>query len=145
MTDLTATATTRATSWRALVTGDALLRTVLVADAVVTGVNGAAYLVAAGPLGDLLGLEPSALRGAGAFLVAWAAVVALVASRPRPARAAVLAIVAGNAVWALGSVAAAVAGWGEPSTAGTVWIVLQAVVVGAFAELQLTGLRRKGR
>lgn len=29
-----------------------------------------------------------------------------------------------------------------PTTVGTVWIVAQAVVVGAFAELQLVGLRR---
>jgi hypothetical protein len=39
----------------------------------------------------------------------------------------------------------AIAGWGDPTTAGTVWILMQAVVVAAFAELQLTGLRRKGR
>ena len=54
------------------------------------------------------------------------------------------AIVAVNAAWVAGSLAAVIAGWGSPSTAGSVWIVLQAVVVGAFAELQLTGLRRAG-
>ena len=39
------------------------LRTALKLDAVVTGANGAAYLVAAGPLEDLLGLSPALLRG----------------------------------------------------------------------------------
>jgi hypothetical protein len=31
----------------------------------------------------------------------------------------------------------AIAGWGSPETAGTVWIVLQALVVAGFAELQV--------
>ncbi len=122
-----------------------LLRTALALDAVVTGANGAAYLVAAEPIGDLLGLAPALLRGAGAFLVAFAAVVAVTARRPAIRRGPVLGVVAVNAVWAAGSVVAAAAGWGTPESAGTVWIVLQAVTVGAFAELQVAGLRRQGR
>ena len=38
------------------------LRTVLKLDALVTGANGAAYLVGAGPLADLLGLSPALLQ-----------------------------------------------------------------------------------
>lgn len=120
-----------------------LLRVALRLDALVTGANGLAYLVLAGPLGDLLGLSPALLRATGAFLVAFAAAVALVAARPRPAGAAVLAIVVANAIWALDSVVAAAAGWGSPTSAGTVWIVLQALTVAAFAALQLAGLRRR--
>jgi hypothetical protein len=123
-----------------------LLRLALKLDAIVTGANGAAYLIAAGPLGDLLGLSPALLRGTGAFLLAFAAVVWLTATRPSIPRAAVYAIIAANAIWALDSVVAAVAGWGTPDTVGTVWIMLQAIVVAAFAELQLVGLRRaRGR
>ncbi len=117
------------------------LRAALGLDAVVTGVNGVAYLVAAEPLSDLLGLAPGLLRGAGAFLVAFAAVVAVLARRRAPARAAVLAVVAVNALWAVDSVAAAAAGWGSPTAVGTAWIVLQAATVGAFAALQLVALR----
>lgn len=120
-----------------------LLRLALTADAVVTGVNGAAYVVLAGPLGDLFGVEAALLRGIGAFLLAYAAVVALVAARP--ARAAVLAVVAGNAVWALDSLVAAAAGWGDPAAAGTVWLVLQALVVAGFAVAQYAGLRQAPR
>jgi hypothetical protein len=120
-----------------------LLRLALKLDAIVTGANGAAYLIAAGPLGDLLGLSPALLRGTGAFLLAFAAAVWLTATRPSIPRGAVYAIVAANAIWAIDSVVAAIAGWGTPETAGTVWIVLQASVVAAFAELQLIGLRRK--
>ena len=114
-----------------------LLALALRLDAVVTGANGAAYLVLAGPLGDLLGLSESLLRGVGAFLVVFAAAVWLA----RPAH--VPAIVAANAGWAAASLTVAVAGWGTPTTAGTVWIVLQALVVAGFAELQLTALRRR--
>lgn len=122
-----------------------LLRTALRLDAVVTGANGAAYLVAAGPLGDLLGLSPALLRGLGAFLVVFAALVWLTSSRSEIPRKAVVAIVVANLVWAVDSVVAAAAGWGSPSTEGTVWIVLQAVTVAAFADLQILGLRRARR
>ena len=105
-------------------------------DAVVTGANGVAYLAAAGPVGDLLGLSPSLLRGAGAFLVAFAALVWLA---PRPL---VPAIAGANVAWAALSIVAVLAAWGTPSTVGSVWIVLQAIVVAGFAELQLMALRR---
>ena len=42
-------------------------------DAVVTAANGAAYLVAAGPLSELLGLSAPLLRVAGAVLLVFAA------------------------------------------------------------------------
>ena len=116
-----------------------LLPLALRLDAVVTGANGAAYLVAAGPLGDLLGLSPALLRGAGAALLAFAAVVWLAPARPGRA---VTAIVAANAAYAAGCLVAAILGAGSPTAAGTVWIVLQALVVAGFAELQLAGARR---
>ena len=121
------------------------LRVALKLDAVVTGANGVAYLVAAGPLGDLFGLDAALLRGAGAFLVVYAAAVWIAGTRTVVSRRAVAVIVAANALWAIGSIVSAIAGSGTPTTAGTVWIVLQAVTVAAFAELQLTGLRRAGR
>ena len=119
-----------------------LLRTALTLDAGVTALNGAAYLALAGPLHDLLGLSESLLRGAGGFLLVYALAVGLLAARPRPPRAGVLAVVAANAIWAADSVVAALAGWGDPTVAGTVWMVLQAVVVAGFAALQLAGLAR---
>ena len=122
-----------------------LLRAALNLDALVTGANGAAYLAAAGPLGELLGLSETLLRATGAFLLVYAALVAVVGSRREIPRGPVYAIVAANVIWAVDSVVMAIAGWGDPTTTGTVWIVLQAVVVAAFAELQLTGLRQKGR
>ena len=117
-----------------------LLRLALELDAVVSGANGLAYLAAAGPIGELLGLSPALLRGVGACFVVYALAVWLVSRRP--ASAAVTAVIAGNALYALVSVVAAVAGWGSPETAGTVWIALQGLIVAGFAELQLMGRRR---
>ena len=117
-----------------------LLRLALRLDAVVTGVNGAAYLLATPLLADLLGLPVGWLRGAGAFLLLFG--VAVWAVAVRPTRPAVEAVVAANALWAVGSVAVVLAGLGSPTTVGAVWLVLQAVVVAAFAVLQATGLRR---
>jgi hypothetical protein len=117
-----------------------LLRLALRLDAVVSGLNGAAYLLAAAPLADLLGLDAGVLRGLGAFLLAYGAAVWLVADRPAPP--AVRTVVAGNALWAAGSLAAVATGLGSPTTLGAVWLVLQALVVAAFAALQATGLRR---
>ncbi|MGY1707707.1 hypothetical protein ACI79C_24355 [Geodermatophilus sp. SYSU D00697] len=117
-----------------------LLRPALRLDAVVTGLNGAAYLLAASPLADLLGLPAGWLRGIGVFLLAFAAAVWLVGTRPAPA--AVRTVVTANALWAAGSVVVVLAGLGSPTTVGAVWLVLQALVVAAFAVLQAAGLRR---
>ena len=115
--------------------GRSLLRPALILDAAVTGVNGVAYLAAAGPLEDLLGVPEAWLRTAGAVLLAVAVVVGL-ASR-RPTAGAVRAIVAANVLWAAGSVVFALAGWGSPETAGSVWIVLQAIVVAGRTAISL--------
>ena len=120
-----------------------LLRLALRLDAAVTGLNGAAYLLAAPLLDDLLGLSAGLLRGIGAFLLAYAGAVWLVGARPRPRTAAVRTVIALNALWAVGSVVAVLTDAGTPTTVGAVWIVLQAVVVAAFAGLQAAGLRRR--
>ena len=122
---------------------DRLLRLALRLDAVVTGANGAAYLAAAPLLDDLLGLSPGLLRGVGAFLLVYAAAVWFVATRVRPSTPAVEAVVVLNALWAVGSVVVVLTDRFTPTTAGAVWLVLQALVVAAFAALQLAGLRRR--
>ena len=112
------------------------LRTALKLDAIVTGANGAAYLVAAGPLEDLLGLSPALLRGIGAFLLLFSAAVWLVAARPQVSSTAALAVIAVNVLWAADSIAFLAAGLSDPTTVGAIWIVMQALVVAGFAGLQ---------
>ncbi|MEA2132641.1 MAG: hypothetical protein QOC68_550 [Solirubrobacteraceae bacterium] len=112
------------------------LRTALKLDAIVTGANGAAYLVAAEPLEDLLGPSPVLLRGIGAFLLLFSAAVWTVAARPRVSPSAALVVIALNVLWAADSIAFLATGLSDPTTAGAVWIVLQALVVAGFAALQ---------
>jgi hypothetical protein len=121
------------------------LPTALRLDAIVTAANGAAYLAAAGPLSDLLGLDATLLRAVGAGLLAFAAVVWLVASARRMSRPAPATIIALNAAWVVGSVAAVLADLGTPTTVGAVWLIAQALVVAGFVELQVSGLRRAER
>ncbi|WP_448641853.1 hypothetical protein [Geodermatophilus sp. URMC 63] len=120
-----------------------LLRLALRLDAVVTGANGLAYLAAAPLLAGLLGVPPGTLRGLGAFLVVFAAGVALVAARPRVPAGAVEAVVGANLLWAAGSVAAVATDRFDLTAVGTAWVLLQAAVVASFAVLQAAGLRRR--
>ncbi|MFI7105389.1 hypothetical protein ACIBK9_03685 [Nonomuraea sp. NPDC050227] len=121
------------------------LRLALVADAVVTGLNGLVYLTLAGPVSDLLGPGAGLLREIGVFLLVYGAAVGLVAARPAISQNAVRAVIALNIVWTLGSVAAVVTGAVGFSTLGAAWAIAQALAVGLFAELQITGLRKARR
>ncbi|MGE3286817.1 MAG: hypothetical protein AB7J32_12045 [Pseudonocardia sp.] len=114
-----------------------LLHLALLADAVVTGVNGLAYVAVAGPLEGLLGLPVGPMRIAGVFLLAFAAAVGLLGTRRRPPRGPALAVVAVNVVWVLASLAVDAA-----TVAGQLWVIAQAVVVATFAAVQAYALRR---
>lgn len=116
------------------------LRRFLALDAAVTGANGLAYLAASGPLGGLLGVDVELLTSAGVFLLVYAAGVGFLASRERPPALAVRGVVEANLAWAVLSIAALVL-WLSPSTAGGVWIPLQAAVVAGLAGLQYGALR----
>ena len=140
----TATTTPAPSTARPAAAGETTLRRVLLLDAAVTGVNGVAYLAGATVLDDLLGVSPSALRPIGAFLVAFAAVVAVVATRrPIPAGA-VRELMAGNALWVLASLAMAATGALDANAVGTTWTVLQAATVAGFVALQRGALARRG-
>ncbi|CAM5733671.1 hypothetical protein [Streptomyces hirsutus] len=119
-----------------------VLRRLLVLDAAVTGVNALAYLSLSGPLGRFLGVGSGLLAGLGAFLAVYAAAVGLLASRRHPPAFGVRAVVEVNLAWAVVSCAALVL-WLEPSTAGAVWAVLQALVVAGFALLQHRSLKSR--
>ncbi|MEU9079699.1 hypothetical protein [Kitasatospora sp. NPDC048538] len=120
------------------------VRGVLALDALVTGGNGLAYLILAGPVGELLGVGRSTLVELGAFLTVYAVAVGALAARRRPPRAAVWTVTGLNAVWVVLSLVAPEA-WLEPTTAGSVWIAAQAAVVALFVALQSTALRRADR
>ncbi|AUX43422.1 membrane protein [Sorangium cellulosum] len=118
------------------------LRRALLADAVVSGATGLLMLAGAAPLAGLVGLPEALLRGAGASLLPFAALVAWLGTRARPGRTAVLAVVAVNALWVIDSVLLLALGWFDPTALGVTFVAAQALIVAAFAEAQVIGLRR---
>ena len=120
----------------------ATLRLLLALDAAVSGATGIAMIAAADVLEPLFNVPAVVMRSAGAMLLPFAAMVFFF-SRPAqltPSRA--WAVVALNVAWVVASVLALVTGWIQPTTLGLVFVLFQAVVVAALAELQFTGLRR---
>jgi hypothetical protein len=111
-------------------------------DAAITGLNGLIYVALADVIDGPLGLSASLLRPAGAFLIAFALVLAYLATRRRVRTIAVEAVIAINAIWVIESVVALAFGWIEPTLGGGVWVALQAIVVAGFAALQYLALRR---
>ncbi|WP_425827684.1 hypothetical protein [Streptomyces fractus] len=116
------------------------LRRLLGADALGTGVNGLAYVAASGPIGRFLGIDPGLLLGLGVGLIAYAAAVGALAARSSPSALGVRTVIEVNLAWTVLSFVALFA-WLDPSTAGTVYGSLQAVVVAVFAALQYAALR----
>ena len=134
--------TTTTSTFSPLATTGAFLRNVLLADAIVSGATGALMALAAGILEPVLQVPATLLRIAGLALLPYAAFVAMLARRDVLPRGAVWAVVACNALWAVDCVALLFTGWIYPSVLGVAFVVMQAVVVAAFAELQVVGLRR---
>ncbi len=121
---------------------DKFLRLALKLDAIVTGLNGLAYLVAAPVIGDLFDMSTGLLRGIGIFLTVFGVAVWVIGTRPNVSRSAATIVVLINAVWVVASLVAAAVGLDSPSTIARVWMVMQAAVVGLFAVLQIIGLRK---
>lgn len=122
-----------------------LLRWTLEFDGIVTALNGLVYVLAAGWVGDQLGLPAALLYPAGALLAVMGAFVFFVSTRREAPVLWVGAIIVLNAVWAIDSVVVVAAGWFDPTTAGTTWILLQAALVAGFVVLQYAGLKRARR
>ncbi|MCY0928382.1 hypothetical protein OTB20_19695 [Streptomyces sp. H27-H1] len=116
------------------------LRRFLALDSVVTTGNGLAYAALSAPLGRLLGVGQGLLLGLGVFLALYGAGVGLLASRRQPPALPVRFVIEANYAWAALSLVALVV-WFTPTTAGAVWIVVQAAVVASFALLQQLALR----
>jgi hypothetical protein len=118
------------------------LRRAILADSIFSGVSAVALTFGAGVLAPLTNLPEVFLREAGLFLIAYAALVGWLGTRPAMPRALVVMVVAGNAVWTLASIALLFSGWIAPNLLGEVAVAIQAIAVGAFAELQYIGLRK---
>lgn len=117
------------------------LRRVLGLDAVASGATGLLMAAGSGFLADLLRLDAAVTRPAGLFLIAYAAAVAALALKARPARPLVLAVIAVNLLWTIESLMVLIMGWLQPNLVGAAFVIAQAAVVAAFAGLQLFAVR----
>ena len=119
-----------------------LLRRVLLADGVIVAGSGMLLALAAGPLGDLFDLPVLLLRLAGIGLLPYSAAVLFVATRAAIPRRGAWAISVLNLIWAGASLLLLAIDWVDPSSLGIIFIVAQALIVLAFADLEYLGLRR---
>lgn len=127
-----------------MITPSLLLRRAIQIDAVVSGAMALLLTFAAGALAPLLQLPKALLLESGLFLIAYAALVGWLGTRSTMPRWLVLLVVIGNAAWTIGSLALLMSSAVSPNLFGEAFVVLQAIAVGIFAELQFVGLRRSG-
>lgn len=118
------------------------LRRALLADAVVSGAMALLLTFGAGVLTALLNMPEALLRESGLFLIAYAAFVGFLGSRAAMPKVLVLLVIVGNTLWTLASIALLMSGAVSPNLLGVAFVVMQAIVVGMFAELQFIGLRK---
>jgi hypothetical protein len=120
------------------------LRRAILGDAIFSGASALLLTFGAGALARLLNLPEALLRETGLFLIAYAVLVGWLGSRPSMPKVLVGIVIAGNAAWTIGSIALLFSGAVTPNLLGEAFIAIQAIVVGALAELQYIGLRRSG-
>ena len=120
------------------------LRRAILADAIFSGVSAVLLTFGAGELAPLLNLPEALLRETGLFLVAYAALVGWLGMRPSIPKPLIAIVIAGNAAWTVASIALLFSGAVMPNLLGELFVAVQAIIVGALAELQFIGLRRSG-
>jgi hypothetical protein len=120
------------------------LRRAILGDAVFSGASAVLLTLGTGALAPLLDLPEALLRETGLFLIAYAILVGWLGTRQAMPKPPVVIVIAGNAAWTLASIALLFSGAVTPNLLGEAFIVAQAIVVGALAELQYVGLQRSG-
>jgi hypothetical protein len=120
------------------------LRRAIALDAVVSGLMALLLALDAEVLAPLFDLPEALLYESGLFLIAYAALVGWLATRQTMSKALVAIVIAGNAAWTIASIALLLSGAVTPNLLGEVFVAIQAIATGVFAELQYVGLRRSG-
>ena len=125
-----------------MINASQFLRRALLADAIFSGISAVVMTLDAGALASFLNLPEALLRETGLFLIAYAALVGWLGTRPSVPRALVMIVVIGNAAWTFASIALLFSGAVSPNLTGEIVVVAQAIATGVFAELQYIGLRK---
>ena len=118
-----------------------LLRRTLVVDAILSGAFGLILLAGADLFADLLELPADLVRYAGLILLPFAVWVGWLARQERVARTAMRTMIAINLAWAFASVLILALGWVAPNVLGTLFLLVQALLVLGFAAVEILGLR----
>lgn len=119
------------------------LRLVLAVDALSSAAMGLGLVLGARFLATWTSIPHSLLWEAGIALLPFSLFVGFLATRANPSRVAVWAVVVVNALWVVESVALLLTNWIAPNLLGSMFIAVQAIAVGVFAELQYLGLRKE--
>ncbi|MCW4353689.1 hypothetical protein ONR57_10315 [Hoyosella sp. YIM 151337] len=117
------------------------MRATLQLDAVVTGLNGLAYVAGATVLDELIGPAAPTLVAIGLFLTGYAILVGWAGTRSPVNRRMAIVIAEVNAAWVAASLVVAATGALSLTTVGRVWVVVQALVVTGFVILQVKAAR----
>jgi hypothetical protein len=118
------------------------IRQAMAVDFAGTGATAVLAIAAAGFTADLTALPEPLVRGAGLVLVPFLALVLAMAVKPR--RGGVIAVIALNIAWVIASIAT-LAFFVSPNALGYAFVVVQALAVGLFAELQILALRGEAK
>jgi hypothetical protein len=118
----------------------AFVRRVLFVDAATCVGTGLFLALLAAPLARFLGLPAELLLYAGLALLPIAAFIAWVATREQMSAAGVWLVIIGNAAWVLASLALLFAV--SPTVLGYAFVIGQALIVAALAEMEYVGLRK---
>ena len=110
---------------------------ILLVDAVITGATGVLMLAGAWFLDDLLDLPTNLLWISGLILVLYAGFLVGVRDQGAISFPQVEAIVLINVGWGIGCLTVLVASWIDPNRLGIAFVLIQVVVVFAFATLQV--------
>lgn len=123
-------------------TNTTFLRRVLALDAVASGATGLLMAAGATLLEGITAIDADFARPPGLFLIAYAAAVAVLASRREPPARLVWAVIAVNLLWTVESVLTLLLGWIEPNALGVAFVLAQAGAVAGLAGLQVIGLKK---
>jgi len=120
-----------------------LLRHILRANGVFSGLSGLLFAVAGGPIANFIGLpSPLALVVVGLGLIGYAAALFTASNRAELNRQEVIAFIVMDVAWVVGSGLLLITAW-IPFTLGGKWAVaIAADAVALFALGQFVGLRR---
>src|SRR5215475_829612 len=108
---------------------DPLLRAALGIDALASGAMGLLLSALPTSLADLFALPEPLLRYTGAFLIAYAVFVAVLASRGKPLLPLLWIVIVGNAIWVVDSLLLLASQRVTPTPLGYVFVIAQALAV----------------